>query len=230
MLTIGLPRAMLYYRYRELWKTYFDCLGVQTVISEPTTRATLERGAALSVDETCLSARVWFGHVDSLIGRCDALFVPRVASLGPRQTMCTRFMGLPDLTRQVFRHSGVKVYDCNVDVNDRHSEQDAYIQLGADMGFTVKQARQAWHEAVRADEKAWRQRVTENEKLYRAEGIRVILAAHSYVYEDAWIGRPVVDFLRGMGVTVIPADVVDRKQALRRSAQLSSTLRWQMSR
>ena len=35
---IGLPRAMLYYRYRVLWRTFFAELDMETVVSAPTDR------------------------------------------------------------------------------------------------------------------------------------------------------------------------------------------------
>ena len=41
---IGLPRAMLYYRYRILWRTFFQELGMETVVSAATDRDLLERG------------------------------------------------------------------------------------------------------------------------------------------------------------------------------------------
>jgi len=229
-MTVGLPRAMLYHRYAALWERFFAELGVQTVVSGETTRELMERGAALSIDETCLSARIWFGHVESLLGKCDVIFVPRIASFGEYRTLCTRFEALPDLTRQVFRHSGQRFADCNVDVLNKQREEDAYITLGTSLGFTHKQAKAAFREAQRAYDKQWHDRVAANEQLYSAGGIRVMIAAHSYVYEDAFIGRPVLSFLRANGVTVIPADVCDRKAALRRAAELSPTNRWETSR
>ena len=30
---IGIPRALLYYRYHVLWNTFFQELGIETVIS-----------------------------------------------------------------------------------------------------------------------------------------------------------------------------------------------------
>ena len=41
-LTIGLPRAMLYYRYSVLWRTFFQELGMETVDSGPTDREILD--------------------------------------------------------------------------------------------------------------------------------------------------------------------------------------------
>ena len=57
-----------------------------------------------------------------------------------------------------------------------------------------------------------------------------MIVAHSYVLGDAYIGQPVIDYLKGMEVTPIRADVVDRKEALKQSAKVSKTLKWELSR
>ena len=51
-MTIGIPRAMLYYRYGTMWETFFDELHVPIVLSPPTTRETIETGSSIAVDET----------------------------------------------------------------------------------------------------------------------------------------------------------------------------------
>ena len=80
---IGIPRALLYYRYGLLWETFFQELGHTPVVSPPTNKDILLRGEQLSIDENCLSAKLFFGHAAMLEGKCDALFVPRIANLGP---------------------------------------------------------------------------------------------------------------------------------------------------
>ena len=107
--TIGLPRAMLYYRYRTLWKTFFRELGVDIVVSGPTDRDILERGTALAIDEACLSLKIYLGHVDALADQCDYVLVPRVSNFGFHRNMCTRFEAMPDLVRNVFRGKGLEV-------------------------------------------------------------------------------------------------------------------------
>ena len=227
---IGIPRAMLYYRYHTLWETFFTALGHEIVLSEETSRELLEKGSALCIDETCLSAKIWFGHAGSLVGRCDALFVPRIASFGRLRYMCTRFEALPDLTRCVFRQSGQRIVDCNVDVLNGCGEAEAYIRLAQELGATPREAKSAWKEARRAADKEWKNVVRQEDALSRREGLKVLLAAHSYVYEDAWIGRPVTAFLEKSGITVLHADRVDRDLALRYSEVISPTCRWEVSR
>ena len=65
--------------------------------------------------------------------------------------------------------------------------------------------------------------------MYKSQGIKVLIVAHSYVLGDAYIGQPVIDYLKGMEVTPIRADVVDRKEALKQSAKVSKTLKWELS-
>ena len=59
---IGIPRALLHYRYGVLWQTFFEELGKTVVISDETDKAVLEAGIARSSGrlvqrrETCVQA------------------------------------------------------------------------------------------------------------------------------------------------------------------------------
>jgi predicted nucleotide-binding protein (sugar kinase/HSP70/actin superfamily) len=97
MSTVGLPRALLYYNYAPIWRAFFQALGIEVVISPPTTSQTLTRGAARVVPETCLPAKVYCGHVLSLLGRVDCVFVPSIHCLRPGTRNCPTLIGLPDL-------------------------------------------------------------------------------------------------------------------------------------
>ncbi len=229
-ITIGIPRALLYYRYRTLWTTFFKELGVETVVSAPTDRAIMETGSALVVDETCLSAKIFYGHVNSLIGRCDYNFIPLISRYGRHRSMCVRFDALYDETRNVFRGTNQKFLTCNVDELKDEKEKDAFVGLGYQMGFSHKQAKRAYKRAKRAEQKKRRQAVNETEQLYRREGTKILIAGHSYLIEDAFIGRTVTDYLKKTGVTAIRADLVDQGDALKRSLELSPTCRWEEGR
>ena len=78
--TVGIPRAMLYYRYEILWKNFFSALGVKCVISPQTNKEIIKEGTAVSIDEACLSTKIFIGHVKSLIGKCDYILIPRVSN------------------------------------------------------------------------------------------------------------------------------------------------------
>ena len=86
---IGLPRAMLYDRYEVLWKSFFSALGMKGIVSKPTNKAMIEAGSALAIDEACLSTKIYLGHIQSLIGKCD-IFLFRESAISVCTGICVR--------------------------------------------------------------------------------------------------------------------------------------------
>lgn len=78
---IGIPRALLYYKYGDLWENFFNDLDCEIVHSPETNNEILEKGKKLSVDESCLSLKIYMGHVDYLIGKVDYILIPRIVCL-----------------------------------------------------------------------------------------------------------------------------------------------------
>lgn len=228
--TIGIPRALLYNRSRILWSTFFHELELKTIFSSPTNRQTQEKGSERAIDEMCLSVKIYLGHVQELIGKCDYILVPRIVSYGIRRTMCTTFEALPDIVRNIFWQESPHILTYNVDLEHSLPEEQALTRMGISLGFLPGQARRAAKRALAAQKKADERQAKETEQLYKESGLRVAVAAHSYVLEDDYIGKPVADYLKKMGVTVIRADQVDRKAALDISAKVSPTLKWELSR
>lgn len=229
-ITIGLPRAMLYYRYHALWRAFFQELGIETVISAPTDRDILERGTALAIDEACLSLKIYLGHVAALVGKCDYILVPRISNFGNQRNMCTRFEAMPDLVRSAFRDSRQKILSYEVDVLLKKEEADAFAEMGRSLGYPVKAARRAYKLAKKAELNDFRARVQRHELRCRQEGMKVLIAAHSYVLEDPYMGRPVIEYLKRSGVIPLRADLADREAALKKSRELSPTCKWEINR
>lgn len=96
---MGVPRALLYYCYYPMWKVFFESLGQKVVVSGETTKAVVDAGIKVTVDEACLPVKVFHGHVLELADRCDRVFVPRIVAVERRAFICPKFMGLPDMIR-----------------------------------------------------------------------------------------------------------------------------------
>ena len=94
---IGVPRALSFFRFHPAWRTFFQRLEVEIVVSPPTTRATLEAGLPYAVPESCLPLKLFYGHTRDLVGRVDALLVPSIHRFAPGSTNCAKLLGLPDL-------------------------------------------------------------------------------------------------------------------------------------
>lgn len=229
-LKVGLPRGLLYARCHVLWRAFFQALDIETVTSPPTDREILERGTALAIDEACLSLKIYLGHVAALIGQCDYILVPRVSNYGHHRSMCTRFESTPDLVANVFRDCGQRFLSYDVDVLLKRSEEDAFEELGRALGRPQKAVKRTFRLAKKAELAHHRERVRRQEQLLKKEGMKVLIAAHSYVAEDACMGRTVINYLKNAGVAPLRADRVDRDAALKRSRELSPTCKWEISR
>ncbi len=227
---IGLPRAMLYYRYGILWRAFFQELGMETAVSDPTDRKILEQGTALAIDEACLSLKIYLGHVAALAGKCDYILVPRVSNFGRHRSMCTRFEALPDLVRNVFRDTDQQFLSYNVDVLLKKEEENAFLEMGRQLGCSSRAAKKAYKTAKKAELAHFRAGVQRQEELYKKDGMKILIAAHSYVMEDPYMGKTVTAYLRRSGVIPLRADLTDRDAALKRSRELSPTCKWEINR
>ena len=182
---IGLPRAMLYDRYEVLWKSFFSALGMKGIVSKPTNKAMIEAGSALAIDEACLSTKIYLGHIQSLIGKCDYILVPRISNFGLHRNMCTKFESLYDVVCNVFRNTDQKFVAYNVDALQKIDEEKAFVDLGTALGYDKKTAQKAYKRAKRNESENWKKKVHEEEALYKSQGIKVLIVAHSYVLGDA---------------------------------------------
>lgn len=205
--TVGIPRALLYFRYKTMWRTFFEELGRTVVVSNKSDRSTLEAGAHLSIDECCLASKLYMGHVAGLLGKCDAIFAPSIDNLGNCKGFCTKFQALPDLVANTFITQHPRIISCEIDRADSHiKEQEAYIDLGQKLGATRKESKKAYAAAVRAQTNSDEKRARKQEDLLKRvskmpEGerpLRILLAAHPYVIHDDFVGSPLVDMLREM--------------------------------
>jgi len=146
MIKIGIPRALLYFQYYPMWKTFFEELGAEVVVSPPTTQTMLAQGSSRVVTDTCLPVKIFCGHVLSLVNECDYILIPAIRSVQKRVYNCSKFLGLPDMTRAVIPESP-PILDTDIDVNKgRHRLYYAIYQVGRYFTrnpFKVKRAGQA---------------------------------------------------------------------------------------
>ncbi|HHU69074.1 MAG TPA: hypothetical protein GXZ31_02090 [Thermoanaerobacterales bacterium] len=98
--TVGIPRALLYYNYYPLWKTFFEELGCSVILSEKTSKEIMNRGIEVTVDDVCLPIKIYHGHIRNLLMKdLDYIFIPRIVSIYKKEYICPKFSGLPDMIR-----------------------------------------------------------------------------------------------------------------------------------
>lgn len=245
--SIGIPKALLYHRYGILWEEFFKGIGIDVIVSEDTDKSIFDDGERASVDECCLASKAYMGHVKSLIGKCDAIFVPSYASVDVRAGFCTKYQSLPDLVISTFPRS-LNVVSLVVDSPlDRKGARDAHIKMASELGVPVKTAKKAWRSALKAQEandkaKAASQAKTfklleEYERVAAKDGtgktsapLAILLVAHPYIGHDAFIAGDIVSAIEDMDAVVIFADETDHSKAYDASFDFSETLPWIINR
>lgn len=226
---IGLPKALLYHRYGVLWETFFEKLDCETVLSHDTTFDMMNEGAGVSVDECCLPVKVYLGHVKSLEGRCDRVFVPRHERLSKNEEFCPRFWGLPDIVRSTFPE--ILLLTC-----DHHGQRKvggghaSLLTLGQQLGKSPAQTLNALRTALKAQKYAEKYDVFLQEQNIISDGIKVLLAAQPYILRDSYMGGPLLRNLREQGALPVFPDCCDRAACVKRSGELTEDLYWVLNR
>ncbi len=226
VIRIGLPRSMLYHKYHVLWSTFFEELGCETLVSPKTNKRLLERGAALSVDETCLSMKIFLGHVDSLRDRVDHVLVPTIASLYPEEDACVKLMGAYDITRHSVE--GVSLLTYVVDARRGISQKSEMLRLGRTLCRNPFRVRAAYRRAVLNLHAHERELAREQQSLVETpwDRPRILLVGHAYNNSDEFIGVPVRRLLESLGVTVFDSEALDHEVARSLYSRISTDIKW----
>ena len=76
--TVGIPRGGLFNELFPFWATFFDELGYNVKVSEKTNNEIVKNGLSKATAAFCFPYKVCFGHVASLEGKVDVIFVPDI--------------------------------------------------------------------------------------------------------------------------------------------------------
>ncbi len=227
---IGIPRGLMLYRNGILWKTFFENLGYQCIISGKSDRRIQEEGVQLAIDETCLPFKIYLGHVKELIGKCDAVFVPRMGGYEAKERMCTRYQSLPDLVENIFRGTPLKILTVSYDWYDHTREEKVFMELGQNLGRSKKETKKAYNIARKEQESWFKSQEKKQEKALEGNKTKILLAGHPYVLHDGYMGGEIADILKKMGHEVLYTDYFNKENALKRSYRFSKVMPWLINR
>ncbi len=155
---IGIPRALMFYRYFPFWKVFFRELGWEVIVSEGPGK----RGKLIYVEDSCLPMKLLVTHSMELKERVDYLFIPRLVSLHRSYIMCPKFRGAPDIVRLAMEGT-VSILDETVDLRTReHSMLRSMLKTGQRLGEDEKEGRRAFQKAEQFFfnfQKEWEERI-----------------------------------------------------------------------
>ncbi|SHI42703.1 acyl-CoA dehydratase activase-related protein [Lutispora thermophila] len=242
---VGIPRALLFYYYYPLWKTFFEELGCEVVTSGNTTKELIDKGIKASVPEICVPIKILNGHVLELLDSgVDYVFIPRMMSIRKGEFFCPKFMGLPDMVRHSLPGAQGKVlYPKISSLSDDISDDALYLELGEALGVSHKQIKEALKEG-REVWKKFRNKSKEGHTIAEAmdyvmtgkepekqEDCTITIGLMGYVYDvyDEFVSMGIVDKLKDMGVRVLTFEMMDEEMLDRELDFMKKRLFWTFS-
>ena len=224
---IGIARAFLYYKYGYLWETFFKELGCEIVISPETTKDTLRDGTKYSIDESCLSSKIYMGHIYYLLDKCDCILVPRICTLPNKNSVCTKFQAAYDLINNTFKDKKIELLDYNIDYRKNQTEFKAFLELGKKLKKKKFDVIRAYYLAKQAEKKYNNIALIEQEQLLKEnDKLKILLVAHPYNIYDKLVGEPIIKYLEELDCVPIIADISSKEEAVKKAKELSPTLPW----
>jgi predicted nucleotide-binding protein (sugar kinase/HSP70/actin superfamily) len=219
---IGLPRALTYHEFGDLWCDFFKYLDTPYIVSAETNRRILDQGTKLAVDESCLPLKLYLGHVQALIPQCDMLFVPRIARYNRNFFFCAKFAGLPDIIRNTFRLSPQQLVSPNIDSNFGY-HLGAVATTANAVGRPATAGYAAFRKALSNRRKS--KLTCENHDHKPIIGI----VGHSYLLKDKFLCDDIYSILQSRNATLITPHQLAAKMLYDEAQKIAPAVYWQLS-
>ena len=241
---IGIPRALLYYYYFPLWKTFYEGIGCEVVLSSKTNKNILDLGVKTCVDEACLPLKVFHGHVESLKDQVDFLFIPRHTSLYYKEFTCPKLCGLPEMIKHSIDEMPIiikpdfNVYNKKTDIDKTIKEmiepldvsfklaKDSYNKALKQLAIYKKNLQNGMFpdEALKINIGKLKNNTFSNEKG------RLLVLSHPYNLYDSFINMDLLKKLKEKGYQVITMDHISEEKINYYANKLPKKMFWTFGR
>ncbi len=212
MVTVGIPKGLLFPKYHVFTSAFFDELGAQTVSSPDTNKTILDLGTKYCVDDACLSIKVFHGHVAWLKDCCDFLFVPRIMGFKEREFICPMFCGLPEMLRH-----NITGLPHLIDTPLASLQNDKLYTWAKNVGYRITHDKTVIKRAFnRAMQEQSQFCPGINDTNY---GQKIALLGHTYHIHDAFINMDLIQKMNDAGFGIITEEHVpasDKEAAVKR--------------
>jgi len=207
-MTIGIPRALIYWKQPHFWETFFEELGFKILLSPSTNKEIVEMGVKMADPETCFSQKVYWGHLLWLEGKCDLIFVPRLKTNEEKLEYCPKFFGTPDLAKIL-----IKTPILTETFDERKEKFEKTLErLGKKLNKKREEAKKAVKTAF-LNEKELKEKERKDffEKI-NSKKSKIVLISHPYNLYDDYVNLRIKEKLEKLGAESIFIDEVPTKE------------------
>jgi len=245
MVTIGIPRALIYWKQPSFWESFFENLGFKVLLSPFTNKEIVQIGIKISDPETCFSNKVYWGHLLWLEEKCDLIFVPRLKANEEKLEYCPKFFALPDLAKilvhpvkssqsEVFakgeQFNRVKTPILTETFDERKEKfEKILLKLGKKLKKSKKEIKEAAKIAFLREKELKTKKEREFFKKIQSKKPKIVLVSHPYNLYDDYVNLGIKDKLEKLGTEAIFIDEVPTQQLTTYNLQQITTERQKLS-
>ena len=253
---IGIPRALMFYRYLPLWRTFLERLGWRVVVSD----GVRQKEKIIYFEDSCLPMKLLVTHAAQLKDKVDHLFIPRLVSIHSTYIMCPKFRGAPDIVR-IATEGNVSIIDETVDLRKGGTSLlESFLKIGEKLGTSRQEAKRAFREAEKSFSKFQAECVDRINRLptgqlfemsvptpalRRVQGaassvevegkgngfpLRIAFIGHPYNLFDIDINKNLLALAKSLEMEIITSDLLSEKEIDREVSGLSKEIYWSSGR
>ena len=232
---VAIPRALLVYDYAPLLIGFLNALGAKVVLSEKTTKETIEKAIELSYTDSCFPLKLLHGHAATIhaagihaagmhvgdmhvvgIHVAEYILYPSAIRMGEKdgdenqKYTCPLIQASPYIIRQAL-DLGDKLLIPTLDFS--HGPGDtirSLAEVATRMGFSRRAGQRAARAGLASQERFEADRAVQGEKLLKqlhaGNGLGVVLLARAYMAQDAGANLGIAEKLAQLGVAPVPLD------------------------
>lgn len=227
MNTVGIPRSLFYYYYKDLWKDFFDALKVPYIISPLTNKNIMDRGIDVANSEMCLSLKNYLGHIDYLKDKCDYILVPRISNFKNDNQTCTNFWSAYDIVKNIFN---VNILHYNIDIEKGQTLKKGLYKIGKTLNKKHSQIKKAYKYAIIREKKRIKKNHQINQNKLKLKKTKILIVGHPYNIYDELIGKDIIKYLIKNDIEVIYSDKFNPKITNPLSKEISKDLYFKYSK
>lgn len=217
---IGVPRGMYFYKYYPFTKAFLTELGAEVVPSPQTNKEILDMGSRYCIDDACLPVKVYHGHAHYLKDKVDHMLLPRLTSVVPREYICPKFGGLPEMVKYSIAELP-HIIDVEIDLYKSKSNLiKSLYEVGKMFTKNPYHIKKAADKAVREHNLYQTSLIKGNLPGKYIDGDDIIsnnsgpligIAAHPYLIYDSFINMKLLEKLSNRGFKFFLPEMLEKK-------------------
>jgi len=221
--TIGLPRALFYWKRPFFWPVFFEELGFKILFSPPSNKEIIEAGVKAADPESCFSVKVLYGHILWLEGKADFIFIPRLKRVESKLEYCPKFFALPDLFSFLIKTPILSPW---IDLSNNNLE-NTLVKYGKEIGKERQSIKKAMKAALLKEEKEKLRTVEDYSRKIHSQKKKIVLVSHPYNLYDEYINLRIKNKIEEIGGEVIFIDEVPTPYSSESTKNILPQLHWE---